>query len=86
MSKCTETLKQDLDRLTEDERQQVSDFIAFLKFRHRRHRLTIDPSQLISLAGEFAAEDRILAEAGMGDYTAMLDAEDRRLRQREDVL
>ena len=42
MSRGTETLKQDLDKLTEDERQQVSDFIAFLKFRHRRHHLTID--------------------------------------------
>lgn len=76
MSTAIEALKQDLDLLTDDERQQVSDFIAFLKFRHRRHRLTIDPSQLAALAGEFAAEDRMLAAAGIDDYAAMLALED----------
>ena len=76
MSTSIETLKQDLDRLTDDERQQVADFIAFLKFRHRRHRLVIDPSQLAALAGEFAIEDRLLTEVGMDDYATMLALED----------
>ncbi len=30
----TETIKQDLDRLTHYQLQQVADFIAFLKFRN----------------------------------------------------
>ncbi|MGE5660311.1 MAG: hypothetical protein ACM37W_27285 [Actinomycetota bacterium] len=71
----SEALKQDIDRLTDDQLQQVADFIAFLKFRDKRHRLTLDPTQLASLATEFAEEDRTFAEAGMDDYAAMLAQE-----------
>jgi hypothetical protein len=74
----SEALKQDLDRLSQEQLQQVADFIAFLKFRDRHHRrLTLNPSQLATLATEFAQEDRALAEEGMSDYVAMLDREDR---------
>lgn len=74
----SEALKQDLDRLTQDQLQQVADFIAFLKFRDRHHRrLTLNPSQLAALATEFAEEDSALAEEGMSDYAAMLHREDR---------
>lgn len=72
----TETIKQDLDELTTDQLQQVIDFIAFLKFQAKRHRLLLDPEQLAPLATEFAEEDRALAEAGMDDYAAMLRQED----------
>jgi hypothetical protein len=73
----TEALKQDLDGLTENQLQQVSDFIAFLKFRtQRHHRVIPDPDQLAALFAEFAEEDRDLAEAGMGDYAVMLQQED----------
>ena len=71
----SEALKQDIDRLTAEQLQQVADFIAFLKFRDQRHRFTLDPTQLVSLVTEFAEEDRTLAEAGMDDYAAMLDRE-----------
>jgi hypothetical protein len=71
----SEALKQDIDRLTEEQLQQVADFIAFLKFRDKRYRFTLDPTQLVSLTTEFAEEDRTLAEAGMDDYAAMLAQE-----------
>ena len=82
MAMTTETLKQDIDRLTEDQRQQVADFIAFLKFRDTpaqslpKHRIALDPALLAPLATEFAEEDRNLAETGMGDYVRMLGRED----------
>ena len=58
-----QALKQDLDQLTNDQLQQVADFIAFLKFQDKRRRIILDPSQLVSLATDFAEEDRIFAEA-----------------------
>jgi hypothetical protein len=77
MPVSTEAIKQDLDRLTHNQLQQVADFIAFLKFRHQRqHQIVLDPTQLAALFTEFADEDRALAEAGMGDYTVMLQQED----------
>lgn len=72
----SETLKQDLDQLTNEQLQQVADFIAFLKFRDKRRRVVLDPTQLTSLKTEFAEEDRTLAEVGMSDYAAMLTQED----------
>jgi hypothetical protein len=76
MSINTEILKKDLDRLTHNQIQQVADYIAFLKFRDRRHmRLSIASTQLASLL-DFADEDRALAEAGMSDYAVALIQED----------
>ncbi|MEM8778032.1 MAG: hypothetical protein AAGF26_04000 [Cyanobacteria bacterium P01_G01_bin.49] len=72
----SEALKQDLDQLTDEQLQQVADFIAFLKFRDKPRRIAFNPSQLSSLATEFAGEDRVLAEAGMDDYATMLAQED----------
>ncbi|MEQ8969766.1 MAG: hypothetical protein RIE73_05145 [Coleofasciculus sp. C1-SOL-03] len=77
MAVTSEALKQDLDRLTAEQLQQVADFIAFLKFRDKRRRIALDPVQLAPLATEFAEEDRSLAEAGIGDYAVMLAREDR---------
>jgi hypothetical protein len=76
MSISSETLKQDLDQLTQDQLQQVADFIAFLKFREQQHPIALDASQIAVLATEFAEDDRTLAEAGIGDYAAMLHQED----------
>lgn len=74
----SETLKQDLDRLTNEQLQQVADFIDFLKFRDQhRHKIVIDPSQLESLATEFGEEDRVFAETGMSNYASMLEREDK---------
>jgi hypothetical protein len=76
MPVTSEALKQDLDQLTDEQLQQVADFIAFLKFRDKRCRIVFDPTQLSALTTEFAEADRALAETGMGDYTAMLAQED----------
>ena len=85
MPVSTEVLKQDLDRLTNSQLQQVADFIAFLKFREcsdnrlrqRRHvPVILAPSQMANLFAEFADEDRALANAGMSDYDAILQWED----------
>ncbi|MBE9143946.1 hypothetical protein [Planktothrix mougeotii] len=75
MAITSDVLKQDIDSLTDEQLHAVADFIAFLKFRDRRHRVALDPNQLVSLAIEFAEEDRNLAEAGMDDYVAMLTQE-----------
>lgn len=76
MTVTSEALKQDLDQLTDEQLQQVADFIAFLKFQDKRRRVILDPTQFASLATEFAEEDRTLAEAGMDDYAVMLAQED----------
>lgn len=39
---------------------------------------TVDESKLAELYGEFAEEDRELAEEGMADYAAALTKEDER--------
>ncbi|MEM8723061.1 MAG: hypothetical protein AAGE84_27885 [Cyanobacteria bacterium P01_G01_bin.39] len=72
-----EAIKQDIEKLSVEQLQQVADFIAFLKFQDKYRVGAIDPSQLASLATEFAEEDKALAEAGMSDYAVMLDSEDR---------
>lgn len=72
----SEALKQDIDRLSKDQLQQVSDFVAFLKFRDKRRRVVLEPHELAALA-TFAEEDRFLAEVGMSDYAAILTQEDR---------
>ena len=85
MPVSTEVLKQDLDRLTNSQLQQVADFIAFLKFREcSENRLRqphhspvmLDSTRMTNLFAEFADEDRALANAGMSDYDAMLHRED----------
>jgi hypothetical protein len=72
----SESLKQDIEKLTAEQLQKVAEFIAFLKFQEKRQRIVLDPGLLAPLATEFAEEDRALAEAGMDDYAASLTQED----------
>ena len=76
MLATSESLKQDIEKLTDEQLQQVAEFIAFLRFQEKRKRIILDPALLAPLATEFADEDRALAESGMGDYTDMLAQED----------
>ena len=76
MTITRETIKQDLDRLSDEQLRAVADFIAFLKFRDQRDRVNLNATQLAALATEFAEEDRTLVEAGMDDYVEMLVQED----------
>ena len=77
MPMTSEALKQDLDRLSDEQLQQVADFISFLKFQDQRRRIFLDSTRLALLATEFAAIDHTLAEAGIDDYATMLAQEDR---------
>ncbi|MEH2037540.1 MULTISPECIES: hypothetical protein [unclassified Nostoc] len=69
-------LGQELDKLNEEQLKQVSDFIAFLKFRSKNISWQIDKNQIAALYTEFAQEDRQLAEAGLDEYAELLTQED----------
>ncbi|MEH2023477.1 hypothetical protein [Nostoc sp.] len=71
-----EFLSHELDKLNEEQLKQVSDFIAFLKFRSRNVSWQIDKNQIAALYSEFAQEDRQLAEAGLDEYAELLTQED----------
>lgn len=59
--------------LDEKELQAVADYVAFLKFRARTSH---NDAQLAALYGEFADEDKALAEAGLNEYAQDLANED----------
>jgi len=72
-----EQVAQALHSLSEAELQQVAEYVAFLRFRARLAPLpVIDATQLATLYGEFADEDRALAEEGLEDYRVQLHGED----------
>lgn len=71
-----EFLSHELDKLNEEKLKQVSDFIAFLKFRSRNISWQIDKNKMADLYSEFAEEDRQLAEAGLDEYAELLTQED----------
>jgi hypothetical protein len=57
--------------------QEVEEFVAFLKFRSRyQFPAPLDREKVAQLYGEFAEEDRALAEAGMAEYARDLARED----------
>jgi hypothetical protein len=68
---------QALEGLNDDEIQQVSEYVAFLRFRSRfeAHR-TLDPAMFAGLYAEFADEDRELADEGLAEYNEHLITED----------
>jgi hypothetical protein len=72
-----EQITQAIDALSDQELQQVLDFLAFLKFRARRGP-TVDTlsEEVGQLYQEGADEDRDLAEEGMAEYGQMLQDED----------
>ena len=72
-----ESLKQELDYFSDEQLKQVADFIAFIKFQTRFSQQTIDVSQFANLYKEFAQEDSELAEAGISEYTGLLNREDK---------
>ncbi|MEM8610769.1 MAG: hypothetical protein AAGF93_02035 [Cyanobacteria bacterium P01_H01_bin.105] len=78
MATTSESLKQDIEKLTDEQLQQVAEFITFLRFQEKRKRINLDPVLLAPLATEFAEEDRALAESGIGDYADMLAQQDQR--------
>jgi hypothetical protein len=68
---------QALETLSEAELEKVAEYVAFLNFRARvRATSPRDAARFAALYAAFGMQDRDLAEAGMGDYTAGLLAED----------
>ncbi len=66
-----------LAELNDAQLQTVAEFLEFLKFRERRKFETqFDDVELETLYGEFADEDRELAEAGLSEYAVNLERED----------
>lgn len=75
MSTQKEVLEE-LETLSNAELKEVTEYLAFIKFRSRRKPHVIDELQLATLYAEFTEEDRDLAEEGMTDYARGLMAED----------
>lgn len=71
-----ELLRQEIENLNEEQLKQLSDFIAFLKFRSRNSSWQIDKNQIAAIYSEFAEEDRQLAEEGLEEYAELLRQED----------
>ncbi len=71
-----ENLSEQIAELDEEQLKQVAEYIAFIKFRTRYSTPDVNESQLSALYGEFADEDRNLAEEGMADYKDGLEKEE----------
>jgi hypothetical protein len=73
-----EQVTQELEHLSEAELEQVDEFLQFLKFRARVRAIPADEADLAALYGEFAGEDREMADEGMAEYARGLIREDQR--------
>jgi hypothetical protein len=63
--------------LDEPELREVADYVAFLRFRARARAVPRPDNQaLAALYGEFAEEDRAMADEGIAEYQRGLLAED----------
>ena len=71
-----EKINQQLEQLSEEQIDQVSEFIAFLKFREKFINPIINTERISQLYQEFAEEDRQLAEQGINEYAELLKQED----------
>jgi hypothetical protein len=73
-----EHLLMEIQVLDDEQLRLVEEYVAFLRFRSRRDiPVVFDRSQAAGLYGEFATEDRKMAEAGMNDYVEGLRREDK---------
>ncbi|CCQ65624.1 hypothetical protein CWATWH0402_4316 [Crocosphaera watsonii WH 0402] len=71
-----EKINKQLEQLSEEQLDQVSEFIAFLKFREKFINPIINTERISQLYQEFAEEDRQLAEQGINEYAELLKQED----------
>ncbi|MEO0756704.1 MAG: hypothetical protein AAFY78_07505 [Cyanobacteria bacterium J06648_16] len=76
-SATSESLKQDIETLTQKQIQKVAEFISFLRFQEKRQKVKLTPELLAPLATEFLEEDRAITESGMDDYVGMLSNKDK---------
>ena len=69
----------ELENLTDADLEQVSRYIAFLKYQSRKEFAPhVKEGELAALYAEFSDEDRELAEEGMKEYDDELRNEDKR--------
>ena len=71
-----EQIAQELNRLNEEQLRQLANFIAFMKYQARCDLLQEKKNKLAEMFGEFASEDRVMAEEGMAEYAELLRKED----------
>lgn len=71
-----EEVTRQLDSFTDAELHEVVQYLALLRYRSRVTPHNYDEQHLAALYGEFAEEDRVLAEEGIADYTSALARED----------
>lgn len=71
-----EQVLEELETLSEAELNEVAEYLAFLKYRSQRKLVVVDEAQLAALYGEFAEDDRELAEEDLAGYAEGLQAED----------
>lgn len=77
MVSTKEKVVTNLSDLTETQLRQVAEYLEFLRFRElRKNGSHLDDAELEALYGEFADEDRELAEVGLADYAAKLALDD----------
>ena len=74
MISTKEKVVTNLSDLTETQLRQVAEYLEFLRFRElRKSGSRLDDAELQALYGEFADEDRELAEFGLAEYAANLE-------------
>jgi hypothetical protein len=65
-----------LDELSNSELVKVKKYVGFLKKRSGNPRAKLSDKSIQNLYRQFAAQDREIAEEGMGDYLESLKRED----------
>ena len=71
-----EHLVREIGRFDEKQLYEIEEYVAFLKFRSRFMSPSFNEEQMAQLYGEFAEEDRNLAEEGITDCINSLTRED----------
>ncbi len=69
-------ISQQLNHLSEEQLNQVADFITFLKFKQKLVKPIVNTEKLAQIYQYFGEEDRQLAEAGINEYADLLTQED----------
>jgi hypothetical protein len=72
-------LIKELEQLDEKQLREVEEYVRFLRLQSRlAPPLALTEAEIAKMYGEFAEEDRMLAEEGMADYKKTLSREDKR--------
>ena len=76
MFQTRENIKQEIQRLDDDQLEEIGRFIEFLKWKSQCATKSNQLKSFANLYQKFAQEDRELAEVGMTDYSQQLEEED----------